>query len=254
MNRKRLLYLLLILLIPYLCYADSGADNMFGTANSLYAKRQFKQAQAAYLQLITSGYQSEALYYNMGNASYKAGDIASALLYYEKARKLSPGDEAINFNISLANSKTVDRADQAPELFLSRWWHSVLLATSGTALAVISLLLFLIASGSLILYLFAVSFKVKKYSFFTAVVLFITGIISIIIASGQASYFNAHKEAIVFESAAAIKNLPASGGPTVSEIHSGTKVRIISGNKNWLKIRLLNGHEGWIRANNVKEI
>ena len=254
MNKRHLLYLLLILLVPYLCYADSGADNMFATANSLYAKRQFKQAQNVYQQLINKEYQSEALYYNMGNASYKAGDIALALLYYEKARKISPGDEAINFNISLANSKTVDRADHAPELFLSRWWHSVLLAISGSALAVISILLFLMASGSLILYFYAESFKVKKYSFFTAVTLFVLGIIGIIITSGQANYFNSHKEAVVFESAAAVKNLPASRAATVFEIHSGTKVRIISGNNSWLKIRLLNGHEGWIRADDVKKI
>ena len=128
MKVKRLFFCFLVLIMPHFCQAGNPADEAFTSANNAYAKKDYKQARSAYLQLIKEGYQSDALYYNMGNASYKTGDIASALLYYEKARKLSPGDKAINFNISLANSKTIDRADLLPEFFLTRWWHSFILS------------------------------------------------------------------------------------------------------------------------------
>ena len=254
MSIKHVLFGFLILLMPCLCAAGSAADAAFRSANHAYSRKDYKQAQIAYLQLINKGYQSDALYYNMGNACYKTGDIASALLYYERARKLSPGDDAINFNISLANSKTVDRADIVPEFFLTRWWEKIILSFSSGALAVISILLFFIASVSLIVYLFSGSFAVKKYSFFASIAIFTVGLIVVSTAAKQVQYFHNHKEAIVFESVLPIKNKPGTKSETVFEVHSGTKIGVLKSTGGWLKVRLLNGHEGWVQAASVREI
>ena len=254
MKITHLFFGFLMLLVPCLCLAGNAANEAFMSANDAYGRKDYKQAQAAYVQLINSGYQSDALYYNMGNACYKTGDIASALLYYERARKLSPGDNAVNFNISLANSKTVDRADLVPEFFLTRWWHKIILSSSSGALAVISILLFFIASACLILYFFSMSFAIKKYSFFAAIAIFLAGIVLAFIAAGQVRYFDNHKEAIVFESVLNIKNKPGIRSETVFEVHSGTKITVLKNTGGWLRVRLLNGHEGWVQATGVKEI
>src|SRR5580704_14777486 len=89
---KRFIYVLMMLVFPVLSFGSDGANTLFSKGNTLYTKGQYKDALATYQQLIDQGYQSAAVYFNMGNASYKNDDIASAVLYYEKAHKLAPGD------------------------------------------------------------------------------------------------------------------------------------------------------------------
>lgn len=48
------------------------------------------------------------------------GDIPSALLYYEKAHKLAPGEEDIKFNIQWANAKIKDKVVETPTFFFIR--------------------------------------------------------------------------------------------------------------------------------------
>src|SRR3978361_2157821 len=92
---KRGFYLLLLLALPLFSLGDTNSS-LFEKGNTAYAKAQYDQAIKSYLQIVNSGNQSAAVYYNLGNAYYKTGDISSALLYFEKAHKLSPGDEDIN--------------------------------------------------------------------------------------------------------------------------------------------------------------
>jgi tetratricopeptide (TPR) repeat protein len=182
---KITLCFLAMLLLPVLCFADNT-----GMGNNYYAKGQYKEAAASYQKLVNEGYQSAEVYYNLGNAYYKLGNIASAILYYEKARLLSPGDDDINFNIRLANSKITDKVDEAPEFFISKWWNEFILSFSVNALGIASILFVLLGSAALILYFFAFSVSRKKASFYTSILLFILGAAAIVIAFSQTHYFD----------------------------------------------------------------
>jgi SH3-like domain-containing protein len=106
----------------------------------------------------------------------------------------------------------------------------------------------------LILYFFSISGSVKKLSFFSAVVFFFLGIVSIIIGGSQVSYFNSNKQAIVFTSSVNVKGSPADKASTVFVLHDGTKVNILDNINGWLRIKLANGNEGWLKPADVKEI
>ena len=190
----------------------------------------------------------------MGNASYKNDDIPSAILYYEKAHKLAPGDDDINFNIRFANSKTTDKIDEVPEFFLANWWKSFILSFSTGTLAVLSIILVFIGSAMLGLYFFAHSIAIKKSSFYISVSLFCLGIFAIFIAAMQIAYFNSHRQAIVFSGSATIKSAPADQSASLFVIHDGAKVNILDESSGWMKIRLANGNVGWIKDADVKEI
>src|ERR1700761_3639295 len=166
MHFSRLLYITLLFLLPLLTFGDDGQNALVEKGNALYNKAKYAEALKAYQQVADAGYQSAALYFNMGNASYKNGDIPSALLYYQKAQKLSPGDEDINFNIRFVNQHTTDKIDEASEFFLTRWWHAFILGFSVNALTVISILGFFFGSALLIVYFFANAVSIKKASFF----------------------------------------------------------------------------------------
>jgi tetratricopeptide (TPR) repeat protein len=251
---KRLAYVLLAVLLPLLSFGDDNTQALFEKGNTYYTKGQYQQAVAAYQQVVNSGYQSVALYYNMGNAEYKLGEIPSSLLYYEKAHKLAPADEDINVNIRFANLKTTDKIDEMPEFFLNRWWHGFILSFSVNALAVWSVLLVLVGSGLLILYFFANSVAIKKLSFYSSLTSFFIGLIIMAIAGSQVNYFDGHKQAIIFSGIVNVKSGPVDQPNTLFVLHEGTKVNVLDKANGWMRIKLANGNEGWLKISDVKEI
>src|SRR5262249_6562621 len=64
----------------------------FESANKLYYENKFPEAAAAYEKLLRPGTASAALYFNLGNAWFKAGQIGRALAAYRQAEQLSPRD------------------------------------------------------------------------------------------------------------------------------------------------------------------
>jgi tetratricopeptide (TPR) repeat protein len=257
MRFKRSLHLLVffvLLGLPALSFADDQAQGLFIKANAFYAKAQYDEALKTYRKLTDEGYQSAPLYFNMGNASYKSGDVASAILYYERARKLAPADEDINFNLKYANLKTTDKIDEAPELFLNRWWKGIILSLPLATLSVWSIVFILAASGILILYFFAGSVVIKKVSFYAACLFLFAGIYLIFVSNRQVNYFDDHRQAIIFSPSVDVKNGPVERSATEFVIHDGTKVDLLENNNDWVKIKLANGSEGWIRKDAAKEI
>lgn len=246
---KKLIYLFAMLVLPLLSFGNKEP-----MANALYAQGKYEEAAKAYLQLINSGYQSSALYYNLGNAEYKLGDIPSALLYYEKAHKFAPADEDINVNIRFVNLKTIDKIDELPEFFLNRWWHGFILSFSVKALAVWSVLLVFIGSGLLILYFFTNSVAIKKLSFYSSIASFFIGLIIIGIAGSQVNYFDGHKQAIIFSGTVNVKSGPVDKPNTLFVLHEGTKVNVLDKVNGWMRIKLANGNEGWLKITDAKEI
>ncbi|MFI5139503.1 MAG: tetratricopeptide repeat protein [Sphingobacteriales bacterium] len=251
---KRTLYLFIALVLPMLSFGNDSTQALFAKGNALYAKAQYKEALTAYQQILDDSYQSAAVYFNMGNASFKNDDIPSALLYYEKAHKLSPGDEDINFNIRFANLKTTDKIDEAPEFFLANWWKALILSLSLNSLSMLSILLILLASGVLIIYFFTNSVSIKKASFYCSITLFFLGVFTVFVAGMQLNYFSAHRQAIIFSSSVTVKNGPVEKSGNVFVLHDGTKVNILDTSNGWMKIRIGNGNEGWINASDVKDI
>ena len=250
---KRGLYLLLLLALPLFSLADTNGS-LFEKGNTAYAKAQYQQAVQTYQQILGDGYQSAAIYFNLGNAYYKLGDIPSALLYYEKAHKLSPGDEDINFNIQLVNLKTADKLEQAPDFFVTQWWDGFILLLSANTLSALSILFIIVGFLILILYLFTKSASVKRSSFYTGIVAIFLGLIFIFIANRQEYYFSSHHQAIIFGSSVTAKSTPDDNAKPLFVVHEGTKVNVIQKNDVWIEIELPNGNAGWIAAGDAKDI
>lgn len=254
MRYNRFICLLICIAVPLISFGKVDAQSLFKKGNQLYAQGHYQQAADTYMQVISSGYVTAAVYFNMGNACYKNDEISSAILYYEKAHRLSPGDEDINFNIRLANLKTTDKIDEAPEFFLAKWWRGFILCLPLGTLAVLSIIFIMLGSGILIWYLFTRSVTVKKVSFYAAISLYIIGAVFIFMSNRQAAYFDNHRQAIIFKGTVTVKSAPAGASKPLFVIHEGTKVDMLQHNSGQIRIRLTNGSEGWIGEGDVKEI
>ena len=121
---KKNLLIILFLIQSFSLFA-SEEQVIIAKSNKAYTEGYFANAVELYKKVLHLGFESPELYYNLGNSYYKLNELSSAILYYEKARKLDPGNEDVNFNLSVANSKISDKIEPIPELFYKRWFRSL---------------------------------------------------------------------------------------------------------------------------------
>ena len=117
--RSALLFTLLAIFFPL---AGWGVTKQ--NADDAYTKGNYQQAIADYKELLKRG-TSASLYYNLGNAYFRSDSLTQAILAYERASLLSPGDDDIRFNLQFARSKTIDKITPQSEMFFVTWYRAL---------------------------------------------------------------------------------------------------------------------------------
>src|SRR5476651_525702 len=79
--------------------AFAQADTQFAKANEEYASGHFKEAIDDYETLVQSGQLSANLFYDLGNAYFRANDFGRAILNYERALALEPRHPEADANL-----------------------------------------------------------------------------------------------------------------------------------------------------------
>jgi tetratricopeptide (TPR) repeat protein len=248
MDRRNLILLLSLLVLPFWSIAQGATESLFAKANKEYAEKKYEAAANTYQKVLDSGAVTASVYYNLGNAHYRLNNLASAILNYERAHRLSPNDKDINANLALVNSKITDKMEVVPELFLKRWWTSFLLLLSVQSWSVLGVSALLLGFAGLIVYLFSLEYQLKRISFYSGLALIFLGVCFIAFANSADGYMLKHKEAIVFNGIVNVKSAPDLKQKTLMAIHEGTKVRIVEAKGSWLKVELPNGNIGWVEA------
>ena len=77
------------------------------------------------MKISAAGLESASLYCNTGDAFYKDGNIAKAILYYERALKLDPSYEDARYNLEFLDYGIQDRIDPVPEFILKVWARKI---------------------------------------------------------------------------------------------------------------------------------
>lgn len=244
--------LLVTIMLGWAC--SSGFAQTKADADSAYVNGNYQQAIAQYEALLKNGASAE-LYYNLGNAYYRTENITRAVLNYERALLLSPGDRDIRFNLQLARSKTIDKIVPESEMFFITWYHALvnLMSVDGWArMAIISLALVIIL---FLLYLFSEPIWLRKIGFFGGFLLLLFFVLSNLFAYQQKQNLLYRKGAIVIAPSVTVKSTPAQNGTDLFILHEGTKVTIIDGAmSDWKEIRLADGKEGWIERKRIELI
>ena len=103
--------------------------------DSAYIRNDFASAIQIYESLLRKGDAAD-VYYNLGNSYYKVNEIAKAILNYERALLLQPGNGDIRANLEIARGKTVDKVEAVPEVFFVTWTKALINSMSVDAWAV----------------------------------------------------------------------------------------------------------------------
>lgn len=229
-----------------------STQQLFDRANNLYQRHRYDSASLLYQQLVHDGYNNAELYYNAGNANYKARHLGYAVYYFEKALQQSPGNAVIAHNLALAKQQASDKIDQVPTLFFIRWWHGLLHLHQPNGWMVGSILLFWV-----VVFLTGWRLLRKPAPRWTGWILTLTAILFCIYLSGAIGtwYRHTHHDfAIIVKTDQQVKAAPDSGSADLLVIHEGLKVKVTDEVNGWRKIELTNGTEGWVRADCMADL
>ncbi|MFQ5454051.1 MAG: tetratricopeptide repeat protein, partial [Candidatus Zixiibacteriota bacterium] len=69
-------------------------------ANKFYQDKDYNSAIRLYNSILNRGIESAPLYFNLGNAYFKQGNLGYAVLNFMKAKRLDPEDEDILNNLN----------------------------------------------------------------------------------------------------------------------------------------------------------
>jgi tetratricopeptide (TPR) repeat protein len=250
--------ILLIFLTFQFCivFADYTEPNymLMDKAAKAYSKGDFNTTVELYQKVLATKYTSFKLFYNLGNAYYKLNQIPSAILYYEKARKIDLSNEDLLFNLNMANRKIVDKIDVMPEIFIKTWYGTLLNFLTSDKWAKLTIIFFISCLILLLFYLLSKSQTVRKVTFWLSVFMLFSSIVCVVLAKQQFSETQKVKEAIVFTPTVNIKSSPDQNSQDIFVIHEGLKVRIMDQVSDWYEIRIANGNKGWIKVSDVEII
>src|SRR4029453_14353324 len=105
--------------------AEETPQALFFRGNALYADGRYADAAAAYEQILAKGVASTSTYFNLGNAYLKENQLGRAVLAYERAARLAPGDPDLRANLAFAR----EQAGAPPS---ERWWRRILFRLAAT--------------------------------------------------------------------------------------------------------------------------
>jgi len=237
--------------VAIVSFAQSSKEK----ADALYEQENFQAAAAAYEAILSKEGVAPEVYYNLGNCYYKIDDIPHAILSYERALKLDPGDNDIRANLALARGKTIDKVTPPSEMFFVTWWRNLTNIMSVNAWSAWGIASFVLMLIGILTYMFVPKLLFRKIGIYGAIVLLVVCLISNLAALTQRITNNEESAAVVIESAVVVKSSPSETSTDLFLIHEGTKVEIIdSSMKQWMEVKLEEGKQGWIPVSSVEVI
>jgi tetratricopeptide (TPR) repeat protein len=229
-------------------------EESYAQAGQLYSSGDYSGAAAVYRKLFDDGYRSEDMLYNAGNAFFKSGDNASAILFYERARLIAPADEDINYNLQIARSRVTDKFETVPELFFVRWFNFLSLLTSTNTWALAALLLFIASLLFAVIFLTKARASGRLLSFWLSLTAMVLSVLFIALAINNNSLINKNKKAVITCSIVTGRSEPGENSSELFVIHAGTTVKVEKELGEYLEVQLPDGNKGWIRGECLEKI
>lgn len=232
-------------------------------ADSAYNKEDYRKAIRLYTSAIENEGVSPELYYDLGNAYYRTGDLGRAVLNYERALKIDPSYENARVNLAFVNTKILDKPED-DTTFLSKVYYKILVQASPDAWAWIAFAMFLLVMCAASLYVFSSDVTVRKAGFFSGIILLVLFIYSLIVAWQCASASHSDERAVVIVPTTHLSSTPRATGKNekVVPIHEGTRVEIVDSvptpddptTSMWYEVKINNSTRAWLRAADVERI
>ena len=237
---KPIVFLLFMLMLMPLAVQAQDQARTFLAAVEAYDKGDYAAAARGFLSLAEDGVINGKLYYNIANASLKAGDIGQAIRWYEKAHRLIPGDPDLNFNLDYARTRVKDKAPEEvslPEMLF--FWRNWLNPETAILLAAISSLVFCLVAF------------IRRQTKMSLSVLFQYGFLMLFVfftltAAGHFYFDRYLRRGVVLAESVSVKSGFSDLSTELFELHAGSRVTIEKTEQGFYRIRFGKDKIGWV--------
>jgi tetratricopeptide (TPR) repeat protein len=243
------LALLLLLQSAFTTPADA-----FQKAEALYQQERFSEAIDIYESIRASGVEDGALYYNLGNAYFKSGRLGLAIVSYERALKLMPGDEDVRANLAFADELVSGGLEPPPLPLFVRFLVDLYDRARPGFLAKALSLAFLLGGAFFSIFLLDRWPSLRTPAL---VALAVSAMVALLSGASLVSKVHAQSnrvEGVVVTENAYVRSGPGESSPRLAEIHEGLKVKIVGEREGFLQVSLTNGLTGWLPREQVERI
>ena len=248
MRYSRLLTVL-ALLLGISAVASAAPADQFTLGNRYYEQKSYDSAVIAYTQLVNQGLESAQLYFNLGNASFRAGDLGHAMLYYMRAKRLDPTDPDISANLDFARRYTSVQMEGVTLNPVSSLFESIVAPYRLNTLAWFSsLILFALFALLIVRFGFAWRGALVGTGIWLALILFLSA--SLLTTIKYHSNYIIRKavilaeESVVYTGPSDLSEKELDGAP-------GLVVQILAESGNYYSVLFENKRRGWIRKDQV---
>ena len=247
---KKVLFTTILAWVAVATFAATKAE-----ADALYEQEKYAEAAEVYEEVLkTQGIAAE-VYYNLGNCYYKQNEIPLAILNYERAFLLDPGDNDIRANLALARGKTIDKVVPPSEMFFVTWWRDMTNCMSMNAWATLGITAFVLMLLGVLVYMFLTPLWARKLGVYGAMVLLLVAVLANLAAISQHISQTHRNTAIILAPSVTVKSSPSEKSTDLFLIHEGSKVEILDGTmKDWMEVKFEEGKQGWIPVSTAEVI
>lgn len=256
---KKIFAAFLLLLISLPSFALTIAQQ----ADSAYNAEDYSRAIALYNESIEKEGRSADVYYNLGNAYYRADKPGMAVVSYERALRLDPSGDDIRTNLEFVRSHIADKPEDDTAFFASLH-RSVVCAMSANAWAWTAFAIFVLLMAATATYIFSTNVVLRKVSFFGGIVLIFVFLYVLLVASDSKERATSHDDAVVIVPNTQLTSAPRAsrGADKVVTIHEGTVVEVVDSvatpddpqSPMWYNVKINNNTKAWLRSSDVERI
>lgn len=248
MRRVKILALLFPLLTGAPTAYSQPLDPRIAEAEQLYRDNNFPAVVEIYENLIRQGWASGEIYYNLGNAYYKQGELGRAIINYERARRYLGKDPDLELNLKIANLHVPDRIEPLPRLFVIKLFQAVsdlcTVRTWGILLSAAEWVLLGCLAGLLFLRRPSLRRLLSSLFLFATVLAVFSAVFFV---SGYSSAVK-NLDGIVLVGLVEVRSAPEEASTELFTLHEGVKFRVMRQVAGWAEIHLADGKRGWIPA------
>lgn len=249
---KGLLLTSLLVLAALAGQLTASPEDDFRTANSAFENKRYADAIDLYSRIVSSGLESAPLYFNLGNAYFKNGDLGHAILYYLKARRLDPANEDIKANLDFARRFTSIQMEGVQLNPINSFLASLVDPYRLTALAWFSSLFFILFIVTLIM-----RFGLKIDHIIIRIATIAALIVLILVSSlttfkYRNDYLN--KQAVIVAEECPVLTGPSDQSDVELQGAPGLVVQILAESSDYYNVQFENMRRGWVKKGLIAEV
>ena len=241
----RIILFLLMLGKPWISSGATDIEDGMG----LFKKGDYASALTSFKIMEDQGVVNASLYEHMGYCFQKTGDNAMAVLYYEKALKISPLNGTLKENLQQLQEKLdVGYKERMPWLMMILNSSGIFLPNTWTWLSLISLVLLI--AFIVKMYPWKSWGRMEKLSLYgIAISFFVTTLFA------YYRYLQVYKnEGIIVTKSTSLYEAPDMISPTIDTLPLGSKIYYDETLGNFYKVKTTTNLIGWVPLSKVNRI